>query len=266
MALSNYIEETRDLVRDSGKLFYSDKQLTRYINISRRMICKTMACLPTLITGQSFFGAASQAGFSVPGATIPGALPGNQPGAANSVGGLNTTSNGFQTIANTESYSYSYAERFMQAANAGTDKILDVMDVACSYGTYRPQMNWMDWGSYQAYARSANLVASTFPVIWSTLGDATRGRVFLWPQPSQNLEMEWFVSASPKALYTNNDLEVLPETFWDAVPYFAAFRAYLNSQRTGNAMLMLNHFTDFLGIDRVSADRGKIPTYYWTDI
>lgn len=265
MALQNYLDETRDLIRDANGLFYSDKQLTRYINTSRYQIAKLMACIPVLITGQSFFGAASQAGFSVPGATIPGALPGNQPGGANTVGGLNTTSNGFQTIANTESYSYEYGNRFLRAANAGTNKIIDVMDLAVSWGTYRPPMQWMPFGDLQAYARSANLVASTYPAVWSTLGDGTRGRIFLWPQPSQNLEMEWFASASPKPLYSNNDFEIIPENFTDAVPYFAAFRAYLNSQRTGNAMLMLNHFTDFLGIDRVSSDRGKVPNYFFWD-
>ena len=269
MALSNYIADTRDLLRDANGLFWSDAQLTRYINLARYQLCKITACLPILISGQSPFGSTSQAGFSIPGATIPGMLPGNTPGAQNASGAVSTSSNGFNTIPGVECYPYSYGNRFLQAANAGADKIIDVMDVAVAQGGIRPAMSWIDFSSLQAYMRSYNLGVTSFPYFWSTFGDGTNGQVWLFPVPISGSyigEMEWLVSASPKQLFSDNDPEIIPDSFWDAIPFRAAFLANMNAQKTGQANLMLNYFNEFLGIDRVAADRGRVPSYYFTDI
>lgn len=269
MALQTYIDDTADLLRDANHLFWSEKQLTRYVNLARYQLCKITACLPILISGQSPFGSASQPGSSIPGATIPGMLPGNTPGAQNSAGALSTTSNGFQTIPGVECYPFTFGNRFLQAANAGADKIIDVMDVAVSQASVRPAMSWIPFSDLQAYMRSYNLAVTSFPYFWSTFGDGTNGQVWLFPLPIEGGfvgEMEWLVSASPKQLFSNNDPEIIPDNFRDAVSFRAAFLANLNAGRTGQASLMMNYFNEFLGIDRVSSDRGKVSNYYWDSI
>ena len=262
MALTNYITETRDLLRDSNKLFYSDSQLIRYINSARNQICKVSACLQILVPGQSPFGSASQPGSSIPGATVPGMLPGNALGGANVSGAISTTSNTFQTIANVEMYPFKFANPYVREANAGVKGIIDVQDVAVTWGGIRPAMSWIPFADLQAYARSYNLGVTSYPFYWSTFGDGTNGQVWLFPIPTQALEMEWIVSCLPIDLVNDDTVEIIPESFTDAVKFFAAYLAYLNSQRTGQAVIMLNYFNDYLGIDRTAADRGKVSNYY----
>lgn len=263
--LSEYLYDTRDLLRDSSSLFYSKQQLVRYINKARINLCKTVAPLQILVSGQSPFGASAQPGYLIPGAAIPGAQPGAFPGNSNSSGAASTSSNSFNTIPNVELYPFKFANPYVQAANAGVKGIIDVMDVAVTWGGIRPAMSWVPYSELQAYARSYNLGVSSYPSLWSTFGDGENGQVWLFPIPSQgNIqgEMEWLCSCVPFDLYSDDDFEAIPDNFTDAVPFFAAFLAYLNSQRTGNANLMLNHFNDFLGLDRAASDRGKVSNYY----
>jgi hypothetical protein len=269
VALQTYIDDTADLLRDPNHLFWSISQLTRYINLARYQLVKITACLPILISGQSPFGSASQAGYSIPGATIPGMLPGNTQGAQNASGAVSTSSNGCNTIPGVEQYPFTYFNRFLQAANAGADKIIDVMDCAVAQGGIRPAMSWIDFSSLQAYMRSYNLGVTSFPYFWSTFGDGTNGQLWLFPVPIGGGyigEIELLVSASPKQLFSNNDVEIIPDNFRDAIPFRAAFLANMNAQKTGAANLMLNYFNDLLGIARVSSDRGKVQSYYFTDI
>lgn len=260
--LSQFVEETRDLLRDANAQFFTDRQITRYVNSARSQLCKVTACLQILIPGQSPFGSAAQAGIAIPGATVPGMLPGNAPGGFNTAGANSTTSNTFQTITGVEMYPFKYGNPYAQAANGGVKAIIDVQDVAVSQGGERPAMTWVPFADLQAYARSYNLGVSSYPFYWSTFGDGENGQVWLFPFPSISSEMEWLVSCVPKPLYSNDDPEAIPENFTDAVKFFAAYLGYLNSQRTGQASLMLNYFNDFLGLDRASSDRGKITEYY----
>lgn len=268
-SLSQYNEETRDLVRDSNSLFYSDAQINRYINSARYQVCKVTACLQVLVSGQSPFGSASQAGFAIPGATVPGMLPGNNPGGANASGGISTTTNSFNTTPGVERYPFSFANPYIQAANGGYKGIIDVQDVSVSWGGIRPPLAWWPFADLQAYARSYNLGVTSYPSIWSTFGDGDKGQVWLFPIPSQGGivgEMEWLCSCAPKPLYSNDDPEAIPDNFTDAVKFFAAFLACLNAQKMGHAVINLNYFNDFLGLDRVSSDRGKVSSYFFEGI
>ena len=260
--ISQYLTETRDLLRDSNAQFFSDQQVTRYINSSRAQIAKITACIQILIPGQSPFGSASQPGLSIPSAMVPGMLPGNIAGGFNASGANSTTSNTFQTITGVEMYPFKYGNAYAQAANGGVKSIIDVQDVAVSQGGERPAMTWIPFADLQAYARSYNLGVSSYPFYWSTFGDGENGQVWLFPFPSISSEMEWLVSCVPKPLYSNDGPEAIPDNFTDAVKFFAAYLGYLNSQRTGQASLMLNYFNDFLSLDRASSDRGKVSVYY----
>lgn len=262
MALTNYLTETRDLLRDSNGLFFTDAQIKRYVNSARTQIAKVTACLQILVTGQSPFGSTAQAGSAIPGAMAPGMLPGNLDDAENSSGAESTSSNSFQTIPGVELYPFKFANPYVRDANAGVKGILDVQDVAISWGGIRPALSWVPFADLQAYARSYNLGVTSYPFYWSTFGDGENGQVWLFPVPNQALEMEWICSCAPKDLNTDNDVEIIPSNFTDAVKFFAAYLGFLSSFRSGQALIQLNYFEDFLGLDRTSSDRGKTSSYY----
>lgn len=268
--LSDYITDTQALLRDSSNLFTPLSQLKRNINKARIQCAKFTGCISILVTGQSSFGNMAQAGSAIPGAMVPGALPGNYPAPDPDTPQI-ATANSFQTISGVEKYPFKYANPYVQAANAGVDKIIDVVNLSVSWGGIRPAMNFVPFEDLQAYYRSYNVGMFSYPFCWSTDGDGVNANVWLFPAPSVGPstqvpggqgEMEWLTTCIPKVLNNDNDPEALPENFTDAVPFFAAFLCLIGAQRFGAAQIHLNHFTDFLGIDRVSSDRGKISSFY----
>lgn len=255
--LSEYLVDTALLLRDSNYLFNSQTTLTRYINRARDQVAKQSGCLRALIAGQAPFGNSSN-----PGQLIPG---GGQPGSP--------LVQSFTTLVGVEKYSYGYANPFLRANNAGYRSVMDIIDVAVSWGGNRPTLNYMPWDDLQAYARSYNIGVFSYPFLYSTSGSGTKGQVWLFPvpqiaqvvnaQPGAQGEMEWDVTCLPTPLYSDNDYEALPESVTDTVPFWAAHLAFLGSQRYSMAEIMKAEFNEKLSIDNTAGDRGKADAYYY---
>ncbi len=265
MSLSWYIQDTSSLLHDELHQFTSKKQLTRWINDGRSQVAQLSGCVRRLISGASAFGAGAQAGSLIPGGAQPGALPDSAPAA-----GLSQTTNTFGTIAGVERYPFGFANPYLQAAHAGCLEIVDVIDLAVSWGGIRPTMSWMPWDELQAYARSYNVGVFSYPFYWATQGDGVAGEVWLFPVPTitgqgqaAQGEMEWDVTCLPKDLYTDDDFDAIPRPFRNCVKYYAAHLSYLGSQRPGLADVMLRKFYQNVPVSRAASDRGKVPNYYW---
>lgn len=252
--LSEYLLDTSNLLRDSNYLFNSKTSLARYINQARTQVAIQTGCIRCLINGQAPFG--NQAN---PGQLIPGA---GQPGSA-----LFTT---FSTIAGVEKYSYGYGNPLLRAANQGVKGIIDVIDVAISWGSMNPVLNWMPWEDLESFCRSYSTGVFSYPLVWSTNGDGTKGQVWLFPVPQITAQavqgsqgqMSWDVTCLPEFIYSDDDYEAIPEAYSGAVKYYAAMLSFLGSQRFGMAEIMKDHFNEHLGISRVASDRGKTTNVY----
>ena len=252
--LSLYLQDAADLLRDDNYQFTSKSKLTRYINQARTQVAIQTGCIRALVTGQAPFG--NQAN---PGSLIPG---GGEPGS--------NQFTAFSTILGVEKYSYGYALPFLKAGYQGVSGIIDVIDVAVSWGGLQPTMNWMPWEDLQAYARSYNVGTFSYPFIWSSAGDGNKGQVWLFPVPqitalpavgSQGI-MQWDVTCLPSYIFSDSDYEAIPEPFTGAVKYYAAYLAFLGSQRFSMAEIMHDHFNEHLGISRTASDRGKTTSWY----
>ncbi len=264
MNLAGYKLDTLALLRDSRSQFTTDQMLTRYINSARREIAKRSACLQALVTGQAPFGTGAQPGYFMPGAAIPGMLPGSAANNANEPGAANTPSNQFTTLPGVELYTYQYAKPFLQAQYAGYDSVIYVFNLSVSWGGSRPTLGWKPWNDLQAYARSYNIGVMSYPQIWSCKGVGENGQAWVFPVPIQfpYSEMEWEVICTPKPLYTNDDYEAIPEVYQGCVKYYAARLAYLGQQRTAMAQIMDGLFEEQLLINGVATDFGHVDDYY----
>ena len=262
--LSNYIQDCQDLLRDSRSQFTGVPQLTRYINQARREIAKRSACLQALVTGQAPFGTGAQPGYAIPGALIPGTLPGSLPNNSNEPGAASTPSNGFNTIPGVELYTYQYAKPFLRAQYSGYDSIIYVFNVAVSNGGFTPTLDFLPWDDLQAFCRAYNIGVNSYPSLWSQKGLGENGQVWVFPVPvNQSFStMQWECICTPLPLYTDSDYEALPEIFHGCVKYYGCYLAYLAQQRTGQAEIMRGLFDEQLGISAVSADFGHIDTHY----
>jgi hypothetical protein len=122
------------------------------------------------------------------------------------------------------------------------------------------------WEDLQAYARSyANLVSS-YPYYWSVFNDGENGEIWLFPVPSQPMQLELTVACTPLNLVDDDSYDAIPDNFSNAIKYGAASMAYLTSRRYGQAQIMADMFNDRLGISRVSADYGKVPNFYFQGV
>jgi hypothetical protein len=256
--LQDYITDTSEFLRDSNNLLTTLTQLTRWINLARRDVCLMTGCLEALVSGNCPSGVSAIPGFAVVGAAQPG----------------QNTVQGFQTIANVEKYPYAYATPFLQANNPGFRAVVEVKQVAVSWGSFRPAMTFMSFMDMQAYYRAASINVFNFPVAWATTGDGERGEVWLYPPPSvsgvsalQNSqgEFEWLCSCVPHNLYSANDFEPIPKPYTDAVKFKAASYAMLGTQRYGMAQIYNDLFADELGLDRWAVDRGQPGNYYYSN-
>lgn len=257
MRLSNYLLDVSTLLRDSQFQFTSKANVTRFINQSRYQTALQTGCIQCVIMGDASFGGSGNPGYILPGGATPGS----------------DYVNTFQTISGVEKYTYEFANPYLQAQNSGVKGIIDVTAVSVSWGGIRPTMNWMPWLDLQAYARSWNVGVTSYPFLWSTMGDGERGQVWLFPIPTIGAsfnqggqgEMEWQVTCVPKPLYSDDDYEALPEPYQQCVQYYAAYLALMAGQRYGSAQVMHNLFNDNAGIYRVASDRGKINSFYYFD-
>jgi hypothetical protein len=267
VSLSFYLQDTRSLLRDSNSLFLSDQQLTRWVNQGRSQVAKRTSCLRALVSGQSSLGNAAQPGFMIPGAIIPGIMPGATANGVNIAGNVATVTGTFNAIPGVERYPYEYANPLMRASEAGLKKVINVLQVSVSWGAARPAMNWLPWEDLQAYARSYNFGVTSYPYYWSCTNEGENGQVWLFPVPSQggiNGEMEWDTFCTPSDLNSDSDYDAIPDGFQSAVKYYAAGLSYYGSGRMGQARLMMDLFADDLGIARFATDQGKVAEWYWT--
>ena len=288
MALSDYVNDTKQVLSDTFGSFYSSTQLVRWINEARRQCAARTGCVRRLITGQSAYGASAQPGFLIVGGAQPGSLPGASPqiAAANSSGGDfnsdfnsdfsvgGTSSSGaigavtgkLFTIPNVERYPYvGFFNPALRAQHAGCDKVTDSIALAVNWGTIRPALTYMPWDDFQAYCRSYAVLNTSYPAVWSIDNDGPQGAIWLFPTPSQAGEMELDCFVLPKPLVSDNDFDVIPEgQFRDSIKYAAAALIYLSSKRYADAQIMESIFSASLGIARLSVDGGKAGNYYWS--
>jgi hypothetical protein len=249
-SLAWYLADAASLLRDNGFQFTSQARLKRWVNLGRQQVAKHSGCLRALVPGQSPFGANANPGSMTPGSLAPGVAP----------------DAGFNAWLNTERYSFAYANPFLQRANSGYRAINDVFNVAVSWSSFRPMMVWMPWDELQAYARAYSTLISSYPMAWSTFGSGTSGQVWLWPPPSQNLEMEWDCTCLPFDLQSNDDYDAIPDSFTSGVKFYAAGMAFLGSFRYGMADNMFKMFLGHCTEDMGAAEGGKVADYYYTSI
>ena len=286
MALSDYVNDTKQLMNDTFGSFYSQARLPRVINQARRMCAARTGCVRRLITGQSAFGASAQPGFMIPGGAQPGALPDALPQTGFSGSGGSDFNSDFNadfgpsgaslalatgavtgsllTIPNVERYPYEgFFNPALQAQHAGCAKVSDSIDLAINWGSMRPSMNYLPWDDFQAYCRAYAVLNTSYPAVWSIDNDGPQGAIWLFPVPSQAGEMELDCFALPADLNTDADFDVIPSgTFRDSIPYAAAGIVYLSTKRYADAQIMEGIFSSMLGIARVSVDAGKTASYY----
>lgn len=139
----------------------------------------------------------------------------------------------------------------------GLGSIHMVRGVAIIYANYRYTLPQYAWSEYQAAIRQYPFQYQYVPTMCCQFGQGTSGALYMYPLPSQVYQMEWDCCCLPSDLTTNASPEALPSPWVDAVPYFAAYTAYLTLQNHNAARAMKTLFDEFLHRYRVYVEPGR---------
>ena len=195
-----------------------------------------------------------------------------------STGGTNATftvtiDNSLTTVPNQEVYLFSTANTLAQLGGsyrtAGINQIIGVLSVACAWGAnaaMKPILQPMIWSEFQAYYRAYNNGMQNYPTIWSQYGQGVNGSIYVWPIPSQYSQMDWDCYCFPIALVDDTTAEAIPYPWTDAIPYYAAYLAYLDAQRKDDAKNMYDMYERRMKLARAMAETPFVPDYYSSDI
>lgn len=156
-------------------------------------------------------------------------------------GGLSTV-NGQQT----------YALSALAAPDAGLLAAVNVRSVRSVIAGSGALLEAYPWPKFNAYQLTGlNYSAAGVPGIWSMQNQGATGSLWFSPTPNGTVAMAVEAAWVPIPLVNDATEEVLGYPWTDAVPYFAAYLAYENSQRSADADKMLKLFNAFVTAARV---------------
>lgn len=297
MALTGYIDQTRRLLHDSGAMAYTTADLTVYTNIARRQIAAEGQCVRLLLSGGTITTVTLTSGgaayTSAPTLTFTG--DGNQAFATASVSagavyavtltrggwgflsaptvvftggggsGASATAavdNSASTVTGAEIVSFSTLNT-LAALTSGVSMVLGIFSIAVLWGATRIVLQPMIWSEFQAYMRYWSISPQNYPCYWSQYAQGVAGTIYLYPVPSQQLSMDVDTYCLPVDLADDTTAEAIPSPWTDAVPYYAAYLAYDNSQRREDSARMFKDYERFMKRARAMSEPPFAPNIYW---
>ena len=100
------------------------------------------------------------------------------------------------------------------------------------------------------------------PKGWSIQQPGPFAQIYLNPVPDQAYTLNADCVGLPISLETDSDLEAIPYPWTDAIPYFAAYLAYLNSQREQDAEQMISKWAQFTSWGTKQSTPSVMSDYY----
>jgi hypothetical protein len=293
VALNAYLTQVRQLLKDPNGNTYNSTDLTAYINEARGELATTAECVRLLYqfndastfttTGNTAIGVAAitnllsttniQVGDLVTLAgtidvvcqvtAIPPTTPAGQvnitvPALANSAGATFSFTHLFKTVVGQETYS------FPQSAwpSQGYLRVVQVKSISVNwggvFGSNNLQLEKASFTNYNAILGyyGKNLLAQ--PACWVQYGTTFKLR----PIPSAAYPMQLDTICEPIDLATDTDPEAIPYPFTNAIKYYAAYLAFLSSQRDKDAENMMKRYERSHGNSRASVARSIVPNVY----
>lgn len=128
----------------------------------------------------------------------------------------------------------------------GIQGVLSIRQMSVATGSGFKLMTTRPWAWFNRYFLSTGVAQTTgVPSTWSQLGLGTKGSIGISPVATSALAVQADCVCLPVNLVDDTTAEAIPYPFTDAVPYYAAYKAYLSSQKTQDATTMLGRYKEF---------------------
>ena len=254
--LSSYLTEVQRLLHDANSVFWSESELTDYINEAREEVVRDTGCLrnlqisytplapdgtaatiwtqgATVATGEYLFSNIFI--YEVMSGGVLGTSAPPYPSGANVFPPSTTFADGTATlkyVANAEIIPY--------AALPQGDNTLDVINVTLYWGNSRIPLRYLAWSDFNAQLRYwQNYVGR--PVCFSTYGQKA---LYISPVPDQSytIEVDTVMLPSPLSLSTPNAVDEIKAPYTNPVQFYAAYKAKYKEQSYGEAEIFKQQY------------------------
>ena len=260
--LSDYITSTRRLLHDVNANFYTNAQLTDYINEARNRTVGDTGCLRLLQTPVFQAGTENYVFGGLTGVSIINGGSGYTSGTWTTSGGGGSGGAGTYTAATVNGvsgvitsilvtsqgsgYTSTPTITFSNPGVGGNGTIgyinantLDVLNNTIIWGNFRIQLVYMAFTELSAKLRMWTSWQQR-PVAFSIYGQQS---MFIGPNPDLNYSAELDTVILPTVLVNLTDVDQIAYPFTAAVPYYAARLAKLQEQSFGEAEMYMTQYT-----------------------
>lgn len=209
MALNAYIAATNRLLQNpvpASNPLYTTADLTVYINEARQQLAAEAECVRASSTGLL----------------------------------VNTQQN----------YPFSLFSVFSSGnvALTGISGVIAIRQMSVTVAGIQIPMTNRSWPWFNRYYVMTGAAAATgTPNTWAQQGrGTTKGTFGVSPIPTSGLTINVDAACVPVDLADDTTPEAIPAPFTTAIQFYAAFKAYLSSQRRDDATVMFNRYTEFM--------------------
>jgi hypothetical protein len=272
-SLSSYITQVRRLLHDANGNFYTDQQLTDYINEARKRTVRDTGCLREVVVTQTPCQVA-------PSATINNATPSypviwtantaynlndfifsnifiyqvTQAGTTSSTAppypanNVNNYSNyppstqflngtcGLTYVGNCENISFPALTQLMGSSPlspSNGNTVLDIVNINLYWGNTRVPLDYLAWTDFNGRLRFWQNYIGR-PIAYSVYGQQ---QIYIGPVPDQvyQLEIDLVVLPLDLSLNTPSTTDVINDPYTTPVQYYAAYTAKYYEQSFGEA-------------------------------
>lgn len=274
--LQGYITEVRRLLHDATAVFYTNDQLTSYINGARARIVRDTGCLRTVQVSQTPCT-------PVAGGNNPVVWAAGLPVSTNdyvfsnifiykviSGGILGTTVPPYPSGANVYPPTTPFTDGTATLQYAGNCEIinyaslpsglqtLDVLNINLYWGNSRIPLRYLPWTQFNAELRYwQNYIGR--PVAFSIFGQS---QIYIGPVPDQVYTIDLDTVILPTDMVNLTDVDTIDEPYTSPVKFYAAYLAKYYEQSFGEAEIYMQQYKQQAQAVLASTYTRRIPDPY----
>jgi len=290
--LQSYLTDVQRLLHDANLNFYTQQQLTDYINSARERVVRDTGCLrqiavtqvPTIqggtptawvantavTAGQYVFSNIFIYQYKTSGTSGSTAPPYPASGANNYSNYPPTTAfaDGTATllyVGNCEIITYENISSIlatMPLSISSNNTVLDVLNINLYWGNTRVPLDYAQWSEFNAKMRFwQNYIGR--PLVFSIYSE---NRIYIGPIPDQSyqIEIDCVVLPNAMSLSTATVADVINDPYSGAVKFYAAYLAKYYEQSFGEAEIYKQEYTTQVRSILNSVFTRRIPSVYGT--
>lgn len=160
---------------------------------------------------------------------------------------------------------YAFASFNVAAVNPAVQAPFNARFVWYEVGDGQIALRPRGWPWFAQYKLNSAVPSSGAPEVWSQYSQGDTGSILFDPLPDSTYTLKIDTVCVPIALVDDTTVEAIPYPWTDAVPFFAAYYAYLSSQaptRGNDAERMMKLYEDFKNRARRMSNPSIMPGLY----